>query len=172
MARPFPYIFPLCLKDGWTPLHLAASAGHVACLEFLIDAGADVDLRTISNHCTALHYAATKGHFGIVLSLLAAKADQDAQDRTGLTPLARAVAGSRKQIVKHLLGNGAETMTQDRCTKENPLHIAVNNQDHTICEMLLIHNPALAAAKNVDGFTPLEEAPSDLRVVLKPFVDG
>ena len=41
-------------KDGWTPLLLAAAAGHVDTVDALVAAGASVVDRTVRNGCAAL----------------------------------------------------------------------------------------------------------------------
>lgn len=41
-------------KDGWTPLLLAAAAGHVDTVDALVAAGASVADRTVRNGCAAL----------------------------------------------------------------------------------------------------------------------
>ena len=45
------------LGSDCTPLHLAAEADFVPCVEYLLDEGADVDARTRSTHETPLHKA-------------------------------------------------------------------------------------------------------------------
>ncbi len=52
---------------GLTPLHNAASNGHVAVIETLIQAGALVNARAGSN-ATALFIAAQNGHLEVLFS--------------------------------------------------------------------------------------------------------
>ena len=49
------------LGSDCTPLHLAAEADFVPCVEYLLDEGADVDARTRSTHETPLHKAGRAG---------------------------------------------------------------------------------------------------------------
>ncbi len=61
--------------DGWTPLMIAAAAGHTITALLLVDAGADVDASAQGQ--TALMLAAEHGHFGIVDLLERAKANRE-----------------------------------------------------------------------------------------------
>ena len=42
-------IFSLLLQDGETPLHIAASRGHLECVQCLLEAKADLDVPTALN---------------------------------------------------------------------------------------------------------------------------
>lgn len=46
----FIYIFHRKNEDGLTPMHQAASEGHVQCMKALIDAGADIDGEDARGH--------------------------------------------------------------------------------------------------------------------------
>jgi Ankyrin repeats (3 copies) len=58
-------------------LHLAAEAGHLACVELLLQRGFGVDLRDRWDNATALHWAAPSSHLPVIERLLAAGADID-----------------------------------------------------------------------------------------------
>ncbi len=62
-------------KDGygWTPLHIAAKAGHPGMVNLLIASGASVDPND-GQFGTPLHYAAWEGHRAVVEKLIAAGA--------------------------------------------------------------------------------------------------
>lgn len=53
------FFFFLSLQAGWTPLHIAASAGRDEIVKALLDKGAHVNAVN-QNGCTPLHYAASK----------------------------------------------------------------------------------------------------------------
>ncbi|KAL3521281.1 hypothetical protein ACH5RR_019430 [Cinchona calisaya] len=56
-------------KEGRTPLHLAASRGHLGCAKVLVGAGANVDARSIDGR-TPLFRAAANGHRQMVEMLM------------------------------------------------------------------------------------------------------
>lgn len=88
---------------GYTPLHYAARAGQLRCVELLISHGADVGARTASGGATPLHRAAHQGHAGVVAALLAARADPAAVDCDGSTPLHKAAEQGRAEALDALL---------------------------------------------------------------------
>jgi hemoglobin len=116
---------------GRTMLHMAAGAGNLAVVEYLLDqgydptvglgavanecrvgggeivrafvrAGGDVNARHGANQCTPLHMAARRGNVEIARTLLEYGADPKARDRKRDTPLQRAI-NCRKPAVAALL---------------------------------------------------------------------
>ena len=67
--------FPCDLADanGWTPLHLACSRGHVECVNILIHVGARIDAQTVAS-ITPLYMAKSAGSVGSAQLLVAAGA--------------------------------------------------------------------------------------------------
>ncbi|PSC74435.1 Extracellular basic protease [Micractinium conductrix] len=90
----------LAMKDGRSPLHMAARHGHCDCVAALLRAGADPRL-PLPDGWTPLHMAAENGHAGCVAALLAAGADAGAANWEGQTPaqLAAAQPGSTEEVV-------------------------------------------------------------------------
>ncbi|MCC7494845.1 MAG: ankyrin repeat domain-containing protein [Fimbriimonadaceae bacterium] len=76
-------------KDGSTPLHCAAWKGHLAVVEVLLAAGAEVAAVNQNEHwgSTPLHAAAHANQAAIASCLIAAGADVNARDAAGQTPL-------------------------------------------------------------------------------------
>lgn len=56
---------------GWTPLHVAANAGHRGGVVFLLLKGANAHLKTVREGESPLHLAALNNHAGVIEDLLA-----------------------------------------------------------------------------------------------------
>jgi ankyrin repeat protein len=79
-------------ESSWTPLMNAAYHGNVLIAEYLIENGADLDLKYDNTRpprtfygFTALHFAAYYGHTEVVKILVDSGADLYIQDRKGIT---------------------------------------------------------------------------------------
>lgn len=96
------------LKDRHhrSPLHKAASGGHLSSVELLVIWGAEVDSRD-SLGLSPLHHAARGGHEDICCCLLDAGAQVNATGWLHTTPLHLAVERGHKPIVQLLLRRGA-----------------------------------------------------------------
>lgn len=74
-------------NSGQTPLHIAAASTFgFDCLEVLIDAGAQIDVKSVNGH-TPLHMTAIHGRFTRSKTLLDSKASPNATDKNGNTAL-------------------------------------------------------------------------------------
>ncbi|CAJ1961090.1 unnamed protein product [Sphenostylis stenocarpa] len=76
--------------DGITPLLSAVAAGSLACLEILIQAGANVNIS--AGGATPLHIAADNGSLELINCLLKAGADPNFSDEDGIKPIQVAAA--------------------------------------------------------------------------------
>uniref|UniRef100_A0A8D2PFT1 Proteasome 26S subunit, non-ATPase 10 n=1 Tax=Zosterops lateralis melanops TaxID=1220523 RepID=A0A8D2PFT1_ZOSLA len=90
---------------GWTPLHIAASAGRDEIVKALIAKGAHVNAVN-QNGCTPLHYA-------IAIMLLENGANPDATDHFESTPLHRAAAKGNLKMVQILVQHNATVDIRD-----------------------------------------------------------
>lgn len=98
----------LCDRDnsGYTALHYAARAGHLAICRMLLEAGIGVNEQTHGGGATALHRAAMMGRDQILKLLLAHKADALLQDSDGRTALHRAAEKGHLESCRILLQHG------------------------------------------------------------------
>ena len=102
-------------KEGFTPLHRAAEAGHAHIVKVLVERGANVDVATDTGF-TALCLAAKEGYEPIVRILANANANVERADLAyGCTPLLWAVQNARgAEVTKFLCEKGADTETKSR----------------------------------------------------------
>lgn len=91
-------------KTGWTPLHYAASGGHVQVMAYLLEHSAYIDAES-PNGTTPLMMAAMYGSPEAVKHLIQAGADLTLKNQLGLTALDFAVRG-RRQNAKELIETG------------------------------------------------------------------
>jgi ankyrin repeat protein len=93
--------------NNYTPLHLAAQAGHLAVIEALLKGGANASAAT-SNGTTPLMLAAASGNAAAVKLLVGKGADLNAVETNGQTALMFAAANDRPDVVKALVDAGAD----------------------------------------------------------------
>jgi ankyrin repeat protein len=97
-----------------TPLHLVAYAGHVEAAEVLLNAGADINLRSASGR-TPTHYAAHGNHRHLLELLIARGADIYATDNvTWRTPLQMATENFSFDAMELLQDHGADHYGESR----------------------------------------------------------
>jgi ankyrin repeat protein len=83
------------VKTGWTPLHYAATNGHVPVMELLLDEHAYIDAES-PNGTTPLMMAAMYGTPAAVKFLLDAGADPTLKNQLGMTAVEFAAQANRK----------------------------------------------------------------------------
>jgi ankyrin repeat protein len=100
--------------NAYTPLHVAAKAGHGAVVQMLLAAGADAKAPT-SAGVTPLHLAAGSGTVEGVSALLDKGADPNARDpELGQTPLVYAASANRPMVITTLVKRGADPSIKTR----------------------------------------------------------
>ena len=167
------------ILDKWrqSPLHYAASGGHVETVNLLLEYQAHID-PSDEYMWTPLHYATQGGHIEVTVNnynlllyifyilytsflskkelLLKHGATVDSQDIFDRTPLHLASFHGYTEIAKLLLENKAAI---DLFTnwKSTPLHVAASKGHADIVKILLMNN-ADRTLKNEAELTPLQEA--------------
>ena len=134
-----------------TPLHVAASAGHVDILSLLLEHGADLDAQAKFDWIP-LHRASVSGGVEAGRCLLDRGADINRRDDHGYTPLSLATTFGHVEFARMLLERGARVNDQNE-DGETPLQLAVQAGDIQVVRFLLEHG-ADVNARNVAGKTP------------------
>jgi ankyrin repeat protein len=159
---------------GLTALHRAAGLGDVDLVRKLLERGAAVDARIISDENynsewgnTPLHEAAKAGHGPVVDALIAARADVNAANLRGITPLHYAARNESAAVVL-LLANGARPGAAD-ARGRTPLHWAAAQRAPASSALArLIEQGADVNAADHQGRTPLHcAAESGARQVIE-----
>ena len=100
-------------NTGFSALIIAAAHGHADAVEYLIDAGCDVD-GVPENKVTALMYASASGFVDVMKVLIEkGKANLDVKHTNGGTALLEAATGGQFEAMKILIENGAEVNFTD-----------------------------------------------------------
>ncbi|CAG7635923.1 ankyrin repeat domain-containing protein [Paenibacillus allorhizosphaerae] len=114
IAEESPWLINSHSFDGYTPLGLAAHFGHEETAAYLLDAGADIDLRSRDGKLNnmPLHASIAGNHPLLTKLLLERGADPDSrcegEVRRGFTPLHVAAHFNRLEAAKLLLEHGAD----------------------------------------------------------------
>ncbi|CAL1613505.1 unnamed protein product [Knipowitschia caucasica] len=139
-----------------TPLMEAAQEGHLELVKYLLNAGANVHATTATGD-TALTYACENGHTDVADVLLQAGANLEHESEGGRTPLMKAARAGHLCTVQFLISKGANV---NRTTANND-HIVVSlacaGGHLAVVELLLAHG-ADPTHRLKDGSTMLIEA--------------
>ncbi|KDO24177.1 hypothetical protein SPRG_10605 [Saprolegnia parasitica CBS 223.65] len=141
--------------NGFRALHIAAVRGHAAVVTALLDAGAELNAATASNHgkLSALALAAEAGHADVVDVLLRARAPVDIRDKLRRTPLILAVMNGYSAVATTLLNAGADANAAD--TSLNTVMHYAASYGWRSCVRLLHSVGAEAWSRNDWGYTPM-----------------
>ncbi|KAI3318545.1 hypothetical protein HD806DRAFT_526288 [Xylariaceae sp. AK1471] len=155
-------------RSGFTPLTIAAEAGHDVVVQLLLNHGADFESEVngktslwlllnkgaklgITNGGFPLSDAARYGHEDIVQLLLNAGADINAADIVNGTPLHCAMTHGHKSIVRLLLDAGAD-VNRDHKDGWTPLLYAVDHGHVDIARLLIERGAVVQAQRLPWGF--------------------
>ncbi|KAI0123906.1 ankyrin repeat-containing domain protein, partial [Xylariales sp. AK1849] len=108
---------------------------------------------------TAFHLAAKSGNSAYIPLLIQYLIDPNAQDASGYTALHYAVETKSVDFVKTITQevSGLRVNLED-CWRRTPLHLAAENGDHEITQLLLACRSTSQNWKDSDGNTPLHKA--------------
>ncbi|GFU39754.1 ankyrin repeat and KH domain-containing protein 1 [Nephila pilipes] len=139
-----------------TPLMEAAQEGHIELVRYLISQGANVNATTATGD-TALTYACENGHTDVADLLLQAYAKLEHESEGGRTPLMKAARAGHLCTVQFLISKGANINKQTTNNDHTPLSLACAGGHIAVVELLLGHG-ADPTHKLKDNSTMLIEA--------------
>ena len=117
-----------------TPLIEASLNGHETVVDYLIFAGADLNIVDEEKN-SALIFACKGGYLPIVKSLILAGADKDIQDVDGNTGIISAAFRGYESIVNELINAGANLNIKDN-RRQTAIMIALENGHQSIVDSL------------------------------------
>jgi serine/threonine-protein phosphatase 6 regulatory ankyrin repeat subunit A/serine/threonine-protein phosphatase 6 regulatory ankyrin repeat subunit B len=132
--------------QGFTPLHLASSKGHIEIVEFLLNHGADTELE-IFNGETPLMLAAQYARYGqyeTIKTLLEHGAKVNHKDEDGGTALHKAAMYSGKEVMNLLISYGADVNAREEY-QITPLHQAAMLNNIESAKALVEHGADIFA---------------------------
>lgn len=114
-----------CLEAGITPLGYAAYEGHLPCVKYLVEQGADIHCISSGFQESLLTLAVTNWQTDVVQYLISIGAPLDIKDYDGMTPLIRAADYAKDrsqrnvihrlpQIIELLLQGGSNPNLTDK----------------------------------------------------------
>ena len=122
-------------NEGWTPLHMAASMGHLQTAQFIVMSGVSVNIRDYNGY-TPLHVGAKAGNLSIVQMLATLGADVNAKSMDGFTPLYVAAEADNLSIVQMLADSGADINAKDK-DGFTPLYVAARDGNTEVVRELI-----------------------------------
>lgn len=144
-------------RGGALPLMIAAEEGRMEILNYLIEAGADVDATNRAGR-TALMLAAQEKQRDAVQALIAAGADVNARDQLGGSALLWSAAMADSDMVSDLIHAGADHSITDRQLGKTPLMWACAiSEDPESIDVLVDAGADIEATDN-RSMTPLMHA--------------
>ncbi len=122
-----------------TALHVACHVGDANIVDYLLQAGADLNVQNTASKETPLHLACQEGHIKVIQLLIDRHADINAFMLHRSTPLRVACVKGHTEVVHMLLKHGGNVNTPDR-TGRTPLITAVEQGHHEMVCLLLDAN--------------------------------
>jgi ankyrin repeat protein len=164
----------VAINKGTPLITIAVVMDHAGFVQFLIENGADVNVKDSASHqMTPLMSAAQEGYLDIVKSLVQAKASLEDRNDAGMTALIHASKMGRDDVVQYLLESGADPNARDNNGMTALMHAASEyagsrltikpdikegrkiKLDHVIVATSLLEKGADPMVKRNDGKTAL-----------------
>ncbi len=138
---------------GRTPLFIACAAGNVGIVKYLFENGASITYREPNKGAYPIHEACYWDNSEVVSYLLGVGINKNLKDFAGQTPFKYAVRGENLDIIKIIVGSGAE-IDNKGLDGQSVFH---GIEDIEIVKYLVSIglDPWM---KNKNGFTPLDIA--------------
>ncbi|KAF8770210.1 Ankyrin-3 like protein [Argiope bruennichi] len=147
-------VFDFSYGNDISPFHYGAFYGDVDFVNYCIQKGCYVDIRTESGS-TALHMATLGGRAEVIKFLLDKGSDINALDQKGCTALKHAVNSNNRKVFELLIKSGAILID----AQERSLFLSAVTQGHEdIVDYFLSKNPDVVAADPQNGDYPLHTA--------------
>ncbi|KAG5276632.1 hypothetical protein AALO_G00107870 [Alosa alosa] len=150
-----PEVIDQCDKQEKTPLFLAVENDHMACVEYLLEKGADINIGNKDRE-TALHKACEQENADVVELLLTYGAGVNWACCRGWTPVHEAVCRNNVEICGMLLRAGAN-LNQRNSYGITPFFLAAQTGSQEVLTFLM-NNGADVNFQMSDGATALFEA--------------
>ena len=141
-------------------LLVAAENGYTETVNTLLDAGADVNVKSEYGY-TPLHLAIEKGSLDIVQALIDKEANVNAKDIFGQTPLHYAAKHGHLDVVKALIVAKDIGLNATDQFGYTPLHRAVMDGHLDVVKALIVAKDIGLNATDQFGYTPLHRAVMD-----------
>ncbi|KAJ6406660.1 hypothetical protein OIU84_010217 [Salix udensis] len=146
-------------RSGLDPLHLAASNGHQAIVQLLLEHDPTMGKTVGQSNATPLISAATKGHSAVVHELLST--DPSLLEMTksnGKNALHLAARQGHVEVVKALLDKDPQLARRIDKKGQTALHMAVKGVSGEVVVLLLEADPAIVMLPDKFGNTALHVA--------------
>ncbi|KAG7016257.1 Ankyrin repeat-containing protein ITN1 [Cucurbita argyrosperma subsp. argyrosperma] len=152
-------------RSAFDPLHIAASQGHHAIVQVLLDHEPSLSKTIGPSNATPLITAAARGHTAVVEELL--NKDHSLLEicrSNGKNALHFAVRSGHPEIVKLLLSKDPQLARRNDKKGQTALHMAVKGQRRDVVKLLLDADPAIVMLPDKFGNTALHVAARKKRV--------
>ncbi len=136
--------------SGEGALHIVVARGDDTYLRFLLQKGADANMRDNKGN-TPMLVAVNKGFNGLIPVLIEAKANPNIANAAGETPLIRAVQNRDLGTIRVLLSNGADPDQADIIAGMSARDYAMRDARNPVITKVFVDTPKRARRAAVAG---------------------